>query len=59
MIKEYRDRQHGLNAIDQLNNDIKNNPGICFEIVGYQNTVIKTDYNLLVTSILVRWETFF
>ncbi|CZA70707.1 hypothetical protein [Streptococcus suis] len=59
MIKEYRDRQHGLNAIDQLNNDIKNNPGIVFEIVGYQNTVIKTDYNLLVTSILVRWETFF
>ncbi|HFI0076834.1 TPA: hypothetical protein ACGO3I_000949 [Streptococcus suis] len=59
MIKEYRDGQHGLNAIDQLNNDIKNNPGIVFEIVGYQNTVIKTDYNLLVTSILVRWETFF
>ncbi|MDS1367879.1 hypothetical protein PCN89_02595 [Streptococcus suis] len=59
MIKEYRDRQHGLNAIDQLNNDIKNNQGIGFEIVGYQNTVIKTDYNLLVTSILVRWETFF
>ena len=59
MIKEYRDRQLGLNAIDQLNNDIKNNPGIGFEIVGYQNTVIKTDYNLLVTSILVRWKTFF
>ncbi|CYX49584.1 hypothetical protein HPA37_01185 [Streptococcus suis] len=59
MIKEYRDRQHGWNAIDQLNNDIKNNLGIGFEIVGYQNTVIKTDYNLLVTSILVRWETFF
>lgn len=44
MIKEYRDRQLGLNAIDQLNNDIKNNPGIGFEIVGYQNTVIKTYY---------------
>lgn len=59
MIKEYRDRQHGLNAIDQLNNDIKNHPGIDFEIIGYQNVVVKTYYNLLVTSILVRWETFF
>ena len=59
MIKQYRDRQLGLNSLDQLNNDIKNNPRIGFEIVGYQNTVIKTYYNLLVTSILVRWETFF
>ncbi|CYW09913.1 hypothetical protein [Streptococcus suis] len=59
MIKEYRDRQHGLNAIDQLNNDIKNNPGIDFEIVGYQNVVVKIGYNLLVTSILVRWGEFF
>ena len=55
MIKQYRDVWRGKSACTQLNEDIENNPGIKFEIVGYQNTMLNLEYNVLVTSILVQW----
>lgn len=42
-------------AVDELNMDIKNNPGLKYEIVGYS---ICKDETLCITisSILVHWE---
>lgn len=54
-IKEYRDIPLVSSAVEKLNMDIKNNPGLKYEIVGY---AIRKDevFCITVSGILVRWE---
>lgn len=54
-IKQYTDIPLIKGAVNELNMDIKNNPGLKYEIVGYS---ICKDETLCITlsSILVRWE---
>ena len=54
MIKEYRDILFESGAINKLNKDIKNNPGVNFKIVGYN--VIPKEFGPDCTYILVDWE---
>ena len=54
MIKEYYDTFLGEGATTKLTNDIKANPGIKFDIVGYTQVAVN---DLFVrSSILVQWE---
>lgn len=54
-MKQYTDIPFIKGAVNELNMDIKNNPGLKHEIVGYS---ICKDETLCITisSILVRWE---
>jgi len=54
-IKQYTDIPFIKRAVNELNMDIKNNPGLKYEIVGYS---ICKDETLCITisSILVHWE---
>lgn len=54
-IKEYIDIPLVASAVEDLNTDIKNNPGLKYEVVGYS---VCRDENLCmaVSAILVRWE---
>lgn len=54
MIKEYCDMLFESRAVDKLNKDIKNNPGINFKIIGYN--VIPREFGPALTFILVNWE---
>ena len=47
MIKEYRDNFLGDSATYKLNKDIKHNPGIGFNIVGYSQTIQQNGLFLL------------
>ncbi len=55
IIKEYIDVPLMRSAVKELNTDIKNNPCLKYEIVGYS---VCRDEKLCmaVSSILVRWE---
>lgn len=54
-IKEYIDIPLVASAVEDLNTDIKNNPGLKYEVVGYS---VCRDKKLCmaVSAILVRWE---
>lgn len=55
MIKEYIDIPLLKSAVNELNIDIKNNPGLKYEIVGYSICKDET-FSSTVSGILVRWE---
>lgn len=59
MIKEYRDNFLGDSATDKLNKDIKHNPGIGFNIVGYSQTIQQNGLPIILSSILVMLDDFF
>ena len=55
VIKEYTDIPLVRSAVEGLNMDIKNNPGLKYEIVGY--SICKDEVlNVTVSGILVHWE---
>ena len=54
MIKEYYDKFFETGAVNQLNKDIKNNPGVNYKIVGYH--IVQTEIGPYRTYILVDWE---
>ena len=54
-IKQYTDIPFIKGAVDALNMDIKNNPGLKYEIVGYSICKDETLY-ITISSILVHWE---
>lgn len=53
--KEYIDIPLLKSAVNELNMDIKNNPGLKYEIVGYSICKDET-FSSTVSGILVRWE---
>ena len=55
MIKQYTDIPFMKGAVDELNMDIKNNPGLKYEIVGYSSCKDET-HCITISSILVHWE---
>ena len=55
MIKEYIDIPLLKSAVNELNMDIKNNPGLKYEIVGYSICKDET-FSPTVSGIFVRWE---
>ena len=54
-IKEYIDIPLLKSAVKELNMDIKNNPDLKYEIVGYSICKDET-FCTTVSSILVHWE---
>lgn len=54
-IKQYTDIPLLKSAVNELNMDIKNNPDLKYEIVGYSICKDETFYTT-VSSILVHWE---
>ena len=55
VIKEYTDIPLIRSAVKELNMDIKNNPGLKYEIVGY--SICKDEVlHVTVSGVLVRWE---
>ena len=54
-IKQYTDIPLLKSAVNELNTDIKNNPGLKYEIVGYSICKDET-FCTTVSGILVRWE---
>lgn len=54
-MKQYTDILFIKGAVNELNMDIKNNPGLKHEIVGYSICKDET-LGITISSILVRWE---
>lgn len=55
VIKEYTDIPLVRSAVKDLNTDIKNNPCLKYEIVGY-STCRNDVLGMIISTILVRWE---
>ena len=54
-IKEYTDIPLVRSAVKELNTDIKNNPCLRYEFVGY--SACRDDVlGVIISAILVRWE---